>query len=250
MNDWFRSHHGAPTDPKWIVIAERSGASRAEVVAVFWALLDHASQCRDRGSVEGFDVETVSAFLCVSSCFIEKIIDALVQKKVIENGRIASWSFRQFEGNSTARVRAYRERMKHVTVTETRGNARNAETATDSDSDKKKNLNRFFLSKTSFDSWWEGYPEKVGKGAARKAFERALKKTSLDQLTVGLERYKQYKPVDRSWCNPATWLNEERWNDQFANGHDVVAAAELSQQRAREAVEREAIRQRLHLDEH
>jgi hypothetical protein len=252
MNGWFRSHHGAPMDPKWIVVAQRSGASRAEVVAVFWALLDHASRHRDRGSVEGFDVETVSAFLDVSSCFIEKIMESLAQKKVIENGRLAAWGFRQFEGNSTARVRAYRERMKRVTVTETRGNARNAETATDTDTDTdtdKKTLTRV-LSKTSFDSWWEGYPDKVGKGAARKAFERALTKTSLDQLTVGVERYKQHKPVDRQWCHPATWLNEERWNDQFTNGHDAAAAAELSEQKAREAIERQGLRERLRLAQH
>ena len=66
----------------------------------------------------------------------------------------------------------------------------------------------------AFDRWWEDYPEKVGKGAARKAFPKALAKTSLDQLIVGVERYKATKPRDRAWCNPATWLNEERWLDQ------------------------------------
>ncbi len=76
-------------------------------------------------------------------------------------------------------------------------------------------------SNDAFDRWWEGYPEKVGKGAARKAFPKALSKTSLDQLIAGVERYKATKPVDRSWCNPATWLNQERWLDVHAsNGAD------------------------------
>jgi hypothetical protein len=239
-------------DPKWIVIARRSGASRPEVVAVFWALLDHASQRKDRGSIEGFDVETVSEFLGVSAVSIEKIVESLTEKGIVQNGRLASWHFRQFDGNSTARVRAYRERLKNVTVTETQGNARNAETHTDTDTDteSKKTLNRVSSSKPGFDAWWQGYPEKVGKGAARKAFDRALLKTSLDQLTAGLERYKQHKPVDRPWCNPATWLNEERWNDVFANGHDDAAAAELSKLRALESAEREALRQRLRVDDH
>lgn len=65
----------------------------------------------------------------------------------------------------------------------------------------------------AFDRWWEGYPEKTGKGAAKKSFSRALEKTSIDQLIAGLERYKATKPITRPWCNPATWLNQERWLD-------------------------------------
>lgn len=74
-------------------------------------------------------------------------------------------------------------------------------------------------SNSTFDRWWEGYPEKVGKGAARKAFVKALTRTSLDQLEEGLAYYKAHKPKDRPWCNPATWLNQERWSDRFENGH-------------------------------
>ena len=78
----------------------------------------------------------------------------------------------------------------------------------------------------SFDQWWEAYPEKTGKGAARTAFAKALTKTSLDQLIAGLERYKATKPLDRPWCNPATWLNQERWTDApAANGHVNGSAA-------------------------
>jgi hypothetical protein len=54
-----------------------------------------------------------------------------------------------------------------------------------------------------------------------KAFKRALGKTSFDVLMTGLARYKADKPVARPWLNPATWLNQERWNDVPSNGHDV-----------------------------
>jgi uncharacterized protein YdaU (DUF1376 family) len=77
----------------------------------------------------------------------------------------------------------------------------------------ERNARESRSSNEAFDRWWEGYPEKVGKGAAKKAFTKALTKTSLDQLTTGVARYKANKPVDRAWCNPATWLNQERWND-------------------------------------
>jgi hypothetical protein len=75
-----------------------------------------------------------------------------------------------------------------------------------------------------FEQWWQGYPDKIGKGAARKSFARALGKTTFDRLIAGVERYKTTKPSDRPWCNPTTWLNQERWTDEFAptNGHHLT----------------------------
>ena len=75
-----------------------------------------------------------------------------------------------------------------------------------------------------FARWYEGYPEKVGKGAAERSFLKALKSGATEEaLTEGLRRYVTYKPHDRPWCNPATWLNQERWNDEYPapkpNGH-------------------------------
>jgi uncharacterized protein YdaU (DUF1376 family) len=92
-----------------------------------------------------------------------------------------------------------------------------------------------------FDLWWEGYPEKVGKGAARKAFVKALTKTSLDQLTAGIDRYKAHKPIDRPWCNPATWLNQERWTDAYSNGHDNIPITPAMSDSEREDLKRRMV---------
>lgn len=64
-----------------------------------------------------------------------------------------------------------------------------------------------------FEAWWQGYPHKIGKAAALKAFRAALKSADLDTLTEGVQRYIRQKPADRAWCNPATWLNQQRWLD-------------------------------------
>ena len=81
--------------------------------------------------------------------------------------------------------------------------------------------------KMAWDRFWYAYPHKVGIQAARKAFAAAITKTTADELIAGLERYKLDKPPDRNWCNPSTFLNQERWLDQPApspngsmNGHD------------------------------
>jgi hypothetical protein len=66
-----------------------------------------------------------------------------------------------------------------------------------------------------FDVWYKLYPHKIGKADAKKSFKRA--KATLEELTLGLKRYIESKPADRPWCNPATWLNQERWKDQPAD---------------------------------
>tara|TARA_R100000700_G_C3160127_1_gene136419 strand:- start:202 stop:903 length:702 start_codon:yes stop_codon:yes gene_type:complete len=62
-----------------------------------------------------------------------------------------------------------------------------------------------------FDEFWTQYPKKVAKGGARKAYEKALKLTTHEDIMAGLARY---NPNPQYICNPATWLNQERWNDE------------------------------------
>jgi len=66
--------------------------------------------------------------------------------------------------------------------------------------------------------FWEVYPHKVGKPVALKSLDRIAKqgRTPFAELMAGLERYVSTKPPDRDWCNPATWLNQERWADEPA----------------------------------
>lgn len=67
----------------------------------------------------------------------------------------------------------------------------------------------------AFDAWYSGYPHKVGRGAAEKAFDqvRRGRLATFVDLTAGRDRYVRTKPPDRPWCNPATWLNQRRWLD-------------------------------------
>lgn len=68
-----------------------------------------------------------------------------------------------------------------------------------------------------FEVWYAGYPHKVGRAAARVKYLVARRKgTSAEVLLIGRDRYIATKPPDREWCNPATFLNQERWLDQPA----------------------------------
>lgn len=67
-----------------------------------------------------------------------------------------------------------------------------------------------------FEAFWELYPRKVGKGEARKAFARAVKRAgSTEPIMDGMRRLgpamallnKRYQP------HPTTWLNRDGWED-------------------------------------
>ena len=76
-----------------------------------------------------------------------------------------------------------------------------------------------------FSEWYGRYPNKVGKGAAVRAYQGARRKADQATLLDGLDRYIAGKPPDRPWCNPATWLNQDRWLDQPAATGGAEAAA-------------------------
>jgi hypothetical protein len=75
-----------------------------------------------------------------------------------------------------------------------------------------------------FDLFWKLYPLKKGKEDAKKAFERALKKTTVEAILaavadqIGWEDWT--KEGGKFIPHPATWLNAGRWSDEKKPGAD------------------------------
>lgn len=82
---------------------------------------------------------------------------------------------------------------------------------------KNNNLknNERIYSDSEFDSFWNHYPKKVDKGAALRAFNRAIKKQDADSVIAGAKAYAEDPnlPEKQFIKNPATWLNAEAWNN-------------------------------------
>jgi hypothetical protein len=114
---WWRSWNGAPTDHKWAVIAKRSGVKVGIVSAIAWALMDYASQNKDRGSIKGFDVETYSVYSGFEEKEIESVISAMEDKEMIVDGKFYNWEKRQpkREDDSSERVAHFRQMKRNVT---------------------------------------------------------------------------------------------------------------------------------------
>lgn len=66
-----------------------------------------------------------------------------------------------------------------------------------------------------FELFWAAYPRRISKGAARKAFDKAIKKTTLEKMFEAIKSYKLHKPEKIDFKHAATWLNGECWDDEW-----------------------------------
>ncbi|NWL80583.1 hypothetical protein DM872_27400 [Pseudomonas taiwanensis] len=130
--DWFRWHHGSVTDPKFQLVARRSGTSLPDVLAVWAYLLESASTSSDRGSFGDIDCEALDCLFNFPAAETRtaRILTAMEERGLVTGGRIAAWEKRQRkrereDDNSTERVRNYRERRREEgSVDATPGNAK------------------------------------------------------------------------------------------------------------------------------
>lgn len=77
-----------------------------------------------------------------------------------------------------------------------------------------KNNNKEYTT-NNFETFWELYPRKVGRGAAEKAFTKAVAKSSSEVILQGAISYANSKALPEMQFIPhaSTWLNQERWLD-------------------------------------
>lgn len=75
-----------------------------------------------------------------------------------------------------------------------------------------------------FEAWWNAYPRKQGKGKAWEAWLKSINKLNPDLLIAAAnDYYLSDLPKDPKFIPlPATWLNQERWNDELAKPVAIV----------------------------
>lgn len=69
-----------------------------------------------------------------------------------------------------------------------------------------------------FDRFWQACPRKVGKGQAKPAFAKALRKTPASTIIAAMasfaSRMREQGTEERFIPHPTTWLNGERWIEE------------------------------------
>ncbi|WP_181708722.1 helix-turn-helix domain-containing protein [Chthonobacter rhizosphaerae] len=67
-----------------------------------------------------------------------------------------------------------------------------------------------------FEELWKSFPLKKGRKEADAAYRKARKRTPFDQIKTGLQAYIVSKPDWQQWKMLSSWLNAERWTDEYA----------------------------------
>jgi uncharacterized protein YdaU (DUF1376 family) len=99
------------------------------------------------------------------------------------------------------------------------------------DKEEDKDINK----KELFVDFWNVYPIKVGKGAAQKAFEKAIRTTDADIIIKGALRYKSDpNRVQAYTAHASTWLNAHRWLDEALPQRNL-SPAEIKEKELQEA---------------
>lgn len=66
-----------------------------------------------------------------------------------------------------------------------------------------------------FEEWWSVYPAKKAKGAAARAFDKALQRVTFSELMEKTRAYAESDLPDLRFIpHGSTWLNGDRWNDE------------------------------------
>lgn len=97
----------------------------------------------------------------------------------------------------------------------------------------------------TFERFWRDYPRKIGKGAARRAWAGALRIADAAKITAALERqlkagvFSDIKFSETKFIPyPATWLNQERWEDEVVRLPTPAEVAARTKAPAAETEER------------
>lgn len=99
---------------------------------------------------------------------------------------------------------------------------------------KKQLLNNQIDVESGFDIFWQGYPRKVGKQGALKAWIKLkpscdLQKIIIEAVAFNKDSDQWQKDGGRYIPHPSTWLNGRRWEDEICNLSQNHSPAELDQ---------------------
>lgn len=227
---------------------------------VLLVIADHAN---DEGTEAWPSQATIASKASVSIRTVQRAVNALVAAKYLTVAKHAG-------GSATCREdrRPHRYTMNIKTLKEAAGNGKKqrGDSATtreirgDSEGDNgatfTPDTGRLLRPKNhpnkpsketpgDFDWFWKEYPLKVGKQAARKAFEKALLTATFEEILQGAKNYRSDPNRHPSYtAHASTWLNAGRWADEPLPPRELTLEekrkAELEKSKAKAEEERQA----------
>jgi hypothetical protein len=114
----FNVAQECPLDPKWIVIGRVANVPPLLVSGLWLALMGHASASSPRGSVAGFDLESVAAFNGCDSAALQPVLEQFRARQMItDDDRLRAWNKRQgikADRTNADRQKRHRDRKRNA----------------------------------------------------------------------------------------------------------------------------------------
>lgn len=202
---WLKWHIGTVDDPKFRVVSRKSRVTVRDVVTVWAAILECASQADDRGSIEGMDREAVTLSLELEDEQFTAILEAM-QGRLLEGNRVINWGKRQTKSDDpTAAERKRRQReSERVTVSH---DVTDRDTVTcHVDKIREEEIRKEDSYTGDFEECWAALPRRSGsndKRAAFRAYSARLKEGHAPAtILAGCKRY-------AAWCRHTGKVNTE-----------------------------------------
>lgn len=159
----------------------------------------------------------------------EKLVFAMLKSQIDrDSASYAAFTDKQREngkkGGRPPKANAFSDNPKNPSLFSETQKSQEEEKDKDKDKDQEKDKDVTGAKAPSrardgrFDVFWANYPRKVGKEAARKAFSRlSMTNELLSQMLSAIKQQcasPQWTKDNGQYIpNPATWLNQGRWED-------------------------------------
>ncbi len=151
--------------------------------------------------------ETFDALINVIKMFPHVGVSSETNSPVSCSIEFKNWH--KYQGDfSTGRVHKFRAKNAQSETRKKRG-----------EENKKRREKNTPIAPNSFNSFWNSYPKKTGKLAAFKSWNNSKNKPAIEKILSSLEMQKksdQWKKESGKFIpNPATWINQGRWDDEI-----------------------------------
>lgn len=218
--DWFRWHHGSVTDPKFQLVAKKSGASVAEVLAVWACLLESASQAEMRGNPGDIDYEAMECALGLAEGVASTIHTEMKTRGLVgADGLIARWDKRQpkrerEDATNADRQRTFKAKQNQVTP----DNASDNQKTPRVEKSREEKEAPSGVELVGFAAFWQAWPtsdRKQAKGKCLEAWKKAKAEAHAALVIAHVERMKNSPGWTKQGGEfipaPLVYLNNRAW---------------------------------------
>lgn len=230
--DWIKMRGNLWDDPRVAKLCDLTDQSEAAIIGGLYWLWATADQHTEDGTMPGLTlrqidrktgIQGLGGALCVIGWLVDSPDGVTVAKFEEHNGTSA-----KKRCQTAKRVASHRGGNADETQDDASGNAASVTGALAREEKRREEVIPP-ASPDGFAEFYEKYPKKVGKPAALKAFRSARVNGHLPELLADIESRitgGEWAPEKQQFIpNPATYLNQRRWEDEKAEPVNQFAGA-------------------------